>query len=111
MCARTYKEVDKETVQVEPKAKMKSRTGGRSPDHADAAFGLLEMAKNICGLSSDARAAAVSKPVQSQQDKDFAQFTEKRRPMMKMPQLKGQGPSWGLTGSFKHAQMFGMRTR
>lgn len=111
MCARTYKEVDKETVQVEPKKLMKQRAGGRSPDFSDAAFGLAEMAKNICGLSSDARAAVVSKPVQSQQDKDFAQFTEKRRPTMKMPQLKGQGPSWGLTGSFKHAQMLGMRAR
>jgi hypothetical protein len=112
MCARTYKEVDKETVQVEPKKLMKQRTGGKSPDYADAAFGLLEMAKDICGLASDARAAKVDKPLKRQEDREFSQFTEKKRGTPpKLPQLKGSGPSWGLTGSFKRAQIFGMRVR
>lgn len=110
MCARTSERVEKEELQVEPKSKMKSRAAGRSPDYADSLFGLIEIARQVCGLSSDARAAKVPRPQNKQEDQDFSQFTQKRRTLPPMPKLKqGGGPSWGLTGSFKRAQMFGMR--
>lgn len=111
MCSRTSERVEKEEIQVEPKAKMKARNGGRSCDVADAFFGLIEVARVQCGLTSDARAAHVEKPKMRQEDKDFTQFTQKRRPLPVAPRLQGSSPSWGLTGSFKRAQIFGGRAR
>jgi hypothetical protein len=110
LCARTYKQADKEKVQVETKDKMKSRAGGKSPDYGDSFVGVVEVARINCGLSSDERTMKVERRI-SQEDRDFSQFNEKHRPAMKMPQLKGNGPSWGLTSSFKRAQMFGMHSR
>lgn len=57
MCARMYKLVDREKVEVESKKIMKQRTNGRSPDRADAFFGCIEIARRRHGLSSLARAA------------------------------------------------------
>lgn len=57
MCARMYKLVDREKVEVEPKRIMKQRTNGRSPDRADAFFGCIEIARRRHGLMSLARAA------------------------------------------------------
>ena len=58
MCARMYKLVDREKVEVESKKIMKQRTNGRSPDRADAFFGCIEIARRRHGLSSLTRAAA-----------------------------------------------------
>lgn len=106
MCARTYKQVDKEVVQVEPKDKMKLRAGGKSPDYADSFFGLLEMAKRNCSLTSDARAPKIEKKV-SQQDRDFEQFTKKPKAASSVALKRTSGVSWGLTGSLKRATTFG----
>lgn len=58
MCSRLYKGGGKEKVEVEPKAKMKTRTNGKkSPDRADSFFGCVEIARRRHGLSSAARAA------------------------------------------------------
>ena len=58
MCARMYKQVDREKVEVESKKIMKQRTNGRSPDRADAFFGCIEIARRRHGFSSLSRAAA-----------------------------------------------------
>lgn len=57
MCARMYKLVDREKVEVESKKIMKQRTNGRSPDRADAFFGCIEIARRRHGLTSLAKAA------------------------------------------------------
>ena len=57
MCARMYKLVDREKVEVESKRLMKQRTNGRSPDRADAFFGCIEIARRRHGLTSLVRAA------------------------------------------------------
>jgi hypothetical protein len=57
MCARMYKLVDREKVEVESKKIMKQRTNGRSPDRADAFFGCIEIARRRYGFSSLNRAA------------------------------------------------------
>jgi hypothetical protein len=44
MTARLYTTEGKGRIQVEPKRKMKARFG-RSPDRADAAFGLLDLCR------------------------------------------------------------------
>jgi len=55
MTSRTYEEKNAK-VQVEPKAKMKSRTK-KSPDRSDALFVCLHLARLRHGLSSTERAA------------------------------------------------------
>jgi len=57
MCARMYKLVDREKVEVESKRIMKQRTNGRSPDRADAFMGCIEIARRRHGLTSLVRAA------------------------------------------------------
>jgi hypothetical protein len=57
MCARMYKLVDREKVEVESKKVMKQRTNGRSPDRADAFFGCIEIARRRHGLTSLVKAA------------------------------------------------------
>ena len=62
MTARTYKGTgEKEKVRVEPKAEMKKRTSGTSPDFADSLFGAIEIARRIGLLRVEGRAAAVTK--------------------------------------------------
>lgn len=62
MCARMYKTLDKEKVEVESKRVMKQRTNGRSPDRADAFFGCIEIARRRHNLTSSARAAKYVAP-------------------------------------------------
>lgn len=62
MTARTYKGTgEKEKVRVEPKAEMKKRTSGTSPDFADSLFGAIEIARRIGLLRVEGRAAVVTK--------------------------------------------------
>jgi len=57
MCARTYDDKAGK-VQVEPKDKMKKRTGGKkSPDRSDALFLAVHLARLRHGLSSTEKAA------------------------------------------------------
>jgi hypothetical protein len=57
MCARTYDDKAGK-VQVEPKDKMKKRTGGKkSPDRSDALFLAIFLARSRHGLSSTEKAA------------------------------------------------------
>lgn len=53
---RSFKNIGNR-VQVEPKDKMKERTGGRSPDRADSWVGVLEVARRRYKFMSAARAA------------------------------------------------------
>ena len=56
LTSRTYKEIGGR-VQVEPKDKMKQRTGGKSPDRADSVALVWEVARQRHGLSSTEKAA------------------------------------------------------
>lgn len=49
MTARLYTTLGKGVIEVESKRKMKARTG-KSPDEADAAFGLLDLARERFGF-------------------------------------------------------------
>lgn len=72
MCARMYKQVDREKVEVESKKIMKQRTNGRSPDRADAFFGCIEIARRRHGLTSLARAARRTAMPSAPVDERFA---------------------------------------
>ena len=65
---RSFKNIGNR-VQVEPKEKMKERTGGRSPDRADSWVGVLEVARRRYKFMSGVRAAA--RPVKTETTDDW----------------------------------------
>jgi len=102
MCARTYKEVGAR-VKVETKDEMKKRTSGRSPDYADAFFGLLEIARRRHGFLAAARSATIrtaASPPRSKYDAVFdAAFGTGAKPTWRdseaLPTLAAEQSGWG----------------
>ena len=68
MVARTYTEKPGGKIQIEPKAKMKLRTNGKSPDRSDALFICLHLARIRHGLASTEKAAKTREAKKSAPD-------------------------------------------
>jgi hypothetical protein len=71
MCARTFKEQGNRVL-VEPKDDMKKRTNGRSPDYADAFFGLLDVARTRHNFLSGAKAKMIAQAAPTYTDPRIA---------------------------------------
>lgn len=99
MCDRTYKELGNK-VYVEPKADMKKRTGGRSPDRADSWVGLIEIARRRYKFTAAARALAPA-PKKPEAFDWFAEIERPRKPDFRQQFVVGEGfhsdqqSSWG----------------
>ncbi len=92
MCARMYKLVDREKVEVESKKIMKQRTNGKSPDRADAFFGCIEIARRRHGFVAATRAARRTALPSAPVDERYAALEAA------IAQRRGKGRYSDLTG-------------